>query len=232
MRHFTLFLSFFLQLGNAWGEMPTDILKKADEVRNPAESYLMVVEVHGKDQSENSKFEVSIKGNTKTVVRTLEPPRDRGRNLLMLGEEMWAYLPNLKRSVRISLNQKLSGQAANGDISRMRWHGDYSSVLESESLKSWTLLLTATKKGLTYDKIRAVIEKKTYKPIQAEFLTAAGKPLKKAYYENYQDFAGKLRPSQIRIEDSIRPEDRSVLTIRKMEVRNFPEALFNQNGLQ
>ncbi|HQB46451.1 MAG TPA: outer membrane lipoprotein-sorting protein, partial [Polyangiaceae bacterium] len=130
-----------------------EIVRKADEVRNPDESYFLRVEVQTSEHPDRpSEFEVSLLGNDKTLIKTVKPSRDRGRNMLMRGTEMWAYIPNLKRAVRVSLSQRLVGQAANGDISRMRWSGDYDAVIESQTERHWTLLLTANKTGLTYDK--------------------------------------------------------------------------------
>jgi outer membrane lipoprotein-sorting protein len=212
---------------------PAEILKRADDVRNPGDSYLMKVEVvSGSDQSQHSQFEVSVQGNDKTLIKTLEPSRDRGRNMLMRGEEMWAFIPNLNRAVRISLAQKLTGQAANGDISRMRWSGDYTATLENETDKEWSLFLTATKKGLTYEKLRIWIQKGNYHPIKAEFLTLSGKPLKNASYQDYQQIAGNLRPGTIKIQDAVRPDLVSMIYLRDVKVREFPEAVFNQNALR
>ncbi|NBU20906.1 outer membrane lipoprotein-sorting protein, partial [bacterium] len=143
------YLFFLLYAPLTFGSTPSvdDILQKADEVRNPSQSYSMKVRVlRGEAKEFTSSFEVFIQGNQKTLIRTLEPNRDRGRNLLMLGEEMWAFIPNLNRSVRVSLSQKLTGEAANGDLSRMRWSGDYSAVIEKQGAEQWTLLLTARKK--------------------------------------------------------------------------------------
>src|SRR5262249_12942435 len=128
-----------------------EILKRADAVRNPADSFEMTVEVMSSGQDEPRVFDVKLKGKDKTLVKTLSPSADRGRNLLMLAEDMWAYVPNLGRPVRVSLSQKLTGQAANGDISRMRWSGDYDVAIEAEFAKGWVLALNANKEGLTYD---------------------------------------------------------------------------------
>jgi outer membrane lipoprotein-sorting protein len=216
----------------ALGSIPADeILRRADGVRNPGETYLMKVEVTSKD-ADKAVFEVSLSGNSKTFIKTLEPARDRGRNLLMLGEDMWVYMPNLKRSVRVSLSQKLTGQAANGDLSRMRWSGDYDATIESESDKSWTLFLSAKRKGLTYDKIRAVIEKNTFHPLAAEFLTPSGKPLKRATYGDFKPLLGRVRPHTMKVQDAIRPDDVSVIRVTTMEVKSFPASLFNQNSLR
>ena len=210
-----------------------EILRKADEVRNPGESYFLKVEVTSSDHPDRpSEFEVSLLGGDKTLVKTLKPARDRGRNMLMRGTDMWAYIPNLKRAVRVSLGQRLVGQAANGDISRMRWSGDYNAVVEKQTDKHWTLMLTGNKSGLTYAKVRVVIEKNTFHPKYAEYLTAGGKLLKKAQFTGYQEICGRQRPTEIRIQDAIREDDISVIKVQTMEVRQFPASLFVPENLE
>ena len=152
--------------------------------------------------------------------------------MLMRGTQMWAYIPNLKRAVRVSLSQRLSGQAANGDISRMRWAGDYDARIEKENAKFWTLLLTAKKKGLTYSRVRAVIEKGTFHPLYAEYLTAGGKVLKKAQFTSYKELCGKERPTEIRIQDAVKPRQRSVIRVLEMRVKKFPASLFTPENLR
>ncbi len=218
----------------ALAESPETILKNADDIRNPDQSFVMTVEVkstHSGDTEEHL-FEVSLKGNDKTLVRTLAPKRDVGRDMLMIDENMWAYVPNLKRAVRVGLNQKLTGEAANGDISRMRWAEDYKGAIEKEDKTAWTLMLEAKKKGLTYEKIRAVVEKKTFKPLTAEYLTADGKILKRATFKDYKPMAGKSRPSLLVIADAVRSDQKSDVRIKDMKVKSFPDTLFSLERFQ
>jgi outer membrane lipoprotein-sorting protein len=207
-----------------------EIVKRADDVRCPAESYFMEVEVTSTGQNEPVKLEVFTKGRDKTRVNTVAPARDKGRKMVMVGEDMWAYVPNLKRSVRVALNQKLTGQAANGDVSRMRWWGDYSAQQESEDGKSWTLILTAKKKGLTYDKLRVWVEKNSFRPIKAEHLSLGGMILKKTQFGQYKQIAGALRPTEILIQDAKKQEDSSVIRILRLEPKESSDAIFNQNS--
>ncbi|MBM3382388.1 MAG: outer membrane lipoprotein-sorting protein [Betaproteobacteria bacterium] len=209
-----------------------DILKRTDEVRCPMNSYYMEVEVHSKGGDDVVKLEVFTKGREKTRINTLLPVRDKGRNMVMIGEEMWAYVPNLKRAVRVALNQKLSGQASNGDVSRMRWWGDYSATVESEDARFWVLVLSARKKGLTYDKIRAWVEKGSFRPSKAEYLSLSGLVLKRSQFGQFKRIAGEVRPTEIRIEDAKNAEDSSVLRILNIEERESSDALFNQNALR
>ncbi|MFY7928813.1 MAG: outer membrane lipoprotein-sorting protein [Oligoflexus sp.] len=213
---------------------PTDaakILEKADAVRNPSEAYQIRLDVINHDGSQSS-FDVKTKGLGKTLVYTLAPARDKGRNLLMLDENMWAFVPSLKRAVRVALNQKLTGEAANGDISRMRWVGDYEAKVESEDPKQWVLFLSAKKKGLTYDKIRLWVEKDSFHPQKAEYLSLGGEALKTARFQDYRQLEGALRPGTILIQDVKRPEMQSKIVIQDMKKATFADGLFHETSLQ
>ena len=209
-----------------------EIIKKTDQIRNPQTSFEMKVEVKSSEDSVPHLFSVFTKGNNKTLIETLSPSRDKGRDLLMVGENMWAYIPNLKRAVRVSLSQKLTGDAANGDISRMQWAEDYSAKITKDDKKSWELMLSANKKGLTYEKIRVEVEKNTYRPVQADYLSKDGKKLKSAVFTNYQKLAGENRPSQIIISDAVRKNQKSTITISEMKVKSLPNSYFSKEKFQ
>lgn len=210
--------------------LPQEVIRRADEIRNPAEAYLMRVEVLSEEK--NSLFEVYLSGNDKTLIKTLAPERDRGRNLLMLGENMWAYVPNLKRAVRVSVAQKLTGDAANGDLARMRWSEDYLASLQEELSEMYIIFLKAQKKGLTYDQLRVWIEKKTYRPRQVEYLTISGKVIKTAQLQDYRQMAGKERPTMMVITDASKAGQETKILIKEMQPMSLPASLFQQQNLQ
>jgi outer membrane lipoprotein-sorting protein len=217
---------------NLSGRQLEVLLKKVDAIRNPAESYLMKVEVENSDSPrDHGVFEVSISGKSKTLINTLAPPDSAGKKYLMLDEDMWAFTPNIGRPVRISLNQRLTGQTANGDISRMSWSGDYEPKLEKDEPNAWILFLKAKKKNLTYEKIRVWINKKNNFPIKAEFLSLQGKPLKLAVYKTFGKIAGKIRPIEVVIRDAKVKTDYSIIHIKSMTPKSFSASVFNQNSL-
>lgn len=208
---------------------PNQILEKADSYRNPSESYEMniLVEADGKTQV----FQVFLRGKEKTLIVTKEPARDRGRNMLMLGRDFHAYVPNLKRSMRLSLAQKLSGQVSNGDIARTRWAGDYDVQIESQNQKEIQLLLKGNKDNLTYANIRLWVDSKTYKPLRTEYLALNAKTvLKKAWFEDYKDILGELRPSRIRIEDT--GGEKSEIKIQSMKNLSLKEDFFTVRQME
>lgn len=206
-----------------------ELLKRADAIRNPSESYKMRIRV----ESENSRqtLEVLLKGTEKTLIVTKEPAKDHGRNMLMLDRDFYAYVPNLKRSLRLSLAQKMSGQVANGDIARTRWSGDYTPRIENASGKETSLLLVGNKKNLTYDRIRLWVETASAKPLRAEFLSLDGKTvLKTAAFEQYKTIAGAVRPTFLRIREPTGKE--STITIDSMDISKIEDSLFTTTHME
>jgi outer membrane lipoprotein-sorting protein len=149
----------------------------------------------------------------------------------MLDEDVWAYVPTLKRSVRVSLSQKLSGEAANGDIARTRWSGDYDVKIVEEKGDKIQLELKAQKKGLTYEGIKVWVDEKTHAPQKAEYLSLNGKLLKTATFSKYKKILGKLRPTQITIENALDTSKKSTIKILEMRTDTFPDSLFSKQNL-
>lgn len=210
-------------------ENPAEWVKKADNIRNPSDSYEMKIKV---ETSENtSVFQVYLQGQDKTLIVTKEPARDKGRNMLMLERDFNAYVPNLKRSMRLSLAQKLSGQVANGDISRTRWYGDYTVTKEADTGKEVQLLLKGNKDNLTYAWVRLWLKKGTFEPLRAEYLALNGKTvLKKASFEDYKSLAGAVRPTTLKIEDT--NKQTSYIRILSMDKKEYSDSFFTVRNME
>jgi outer membrane lipoprotein-sorting protein len=227
MKNFFL-LSIWL-ISSAFG---ADLLEDIDRYRNPSDSYQMKVKIVSSKEENPAEFLVYLKGNNKTLIKVLAPKKNLGKNMLMIGENMWVYVPNINRSVRVSLNQKLTGEAANGDISRMRWAGDYDYKIIKKDATQMELMLTAKKEGLTYSKIKVWVNVKDKRPLKAEFLTLTEKVIKSANYQDYKKVLGLSRPTKIHIVDHLKKDQYSDLLITEMENKNFPDTLFTERSLE
>jgi len=113
----------------------TQLLKEIDRNLNP-ESYelyrkLINIEPGGR-KKEYVLFTVK-KGKDKVAALFLSPASDRGRSTLRLGDNMWLYIPNVGKPVRItSLQSVVGGIFNNADIMQL----DYADEYNVESWKS------------------------------------------------------------------------------------------------
>jgi outer membrane lipoprotein-sorting protein len=216
------------------------IVEKADQVRFPTEGYQMDVEITAKKQGQQTepsrKFQILSKGNENTIVRATEPASERGQILLMKGRDLWMYLPNVSQPVRLSLQQRLTGQVANGDLARANFTGDYNpKLLRSETIdgESYHVLeLTAVDKGVTYQKVIYWVKQSNSWPHKAEFYSLSNRLLKTCKYEKFQSMVGKLRPARLVMDDALRQGEQSVLEYSDMKLRDLPEKTFTKEYLR
>src|SRR5260370_4246814 len=197
-------------------EQPTanEIMEGRDRVRNPGQPYRVVLALteyaNGKPRDRNGLI-IYVKQDEqsrqfKNLVRYAEPPRDAGKMVLYKGKDLWFYDPNSKASIRISPQQRLMGQAAEGDVLSANLARDYTAkIVGEETLQDadhnnrdcWHLDMTAATPDAVYNHVEYWAEHGSYHPIKAKFYSASGRLLKIAYYHNYEEQEEGQRPPQI-----------------------------------
>jgi outer membrane lipoprotein-sorting protein len=215
------------------------ILEKSDEIRFPAEGFQVDVFISNSapDQdTEKRRYRILSKGNENTVVMILEPASERGQIMLMKARDLWVFMPNVSQPIRLGLGQRLTGEVANGDLARANFSGDYNpTILRTEKVNGedhYVLELLATDRSVTYHRVLLWINKRTYRPLKAEFFTLSNRLMKTCSYENYRDMAGKSRPSRLVMEDALRPGEASVLEYEQMKLRDLPDKIFSKDYLK
>jgi outer membrane lipoprotein-sorting protein len=215
---------------------PQKILEMADQYRAGWGSFVLVTRItnfFGDRLEEESQYEVYLQ-RTKSFVKFLNP-RDKGRSLLMLEDDMWIYMPSTSRPIRITPVQRLTGNVSNGDVARTNYAGDYEATLlreeQVDGKTCYVLELKAKRRGATYPKIQYWITKSDYSPRKAEFFLTSGKNHKTAFYEAFADFQGKHLLTRMTIYDKIRKYDRSVMEFLRYSPRDIPDKYFNKNSM-
>jgi hypothetical protein len=199
------------------------VIVRSDAVRNPTQPFQVNLRLT-EYVSGSARNEVILRayakmdrtsGQFKNLVRYIEPPRDFGKAVLMNGTVMWFYDPASKTSVRISPQQRLIGQAAEGDVVTVNFARDYSAKLVSppngETLvdadrtprQCWHVDLSPNSDSAIYGRIEYWVEQETYRPVKGKFYSDSGRLLKIAYYHKYQEQLGGMRPSEIILIDAV-----------------------------
>ena len=212
----------------------TALLKRSDTYRNGWPAYTLRVKItnyeSGKSDEEHF-YEVSQKGTDKTYVEFMSP-REKGRHLLMLGDDMWIYLPDTSRPVRITPLERLSGDASNGDVARTNYAVDYTAEYVREEKvgneNCYVLDLTAKRKGATYQRILYWVRVEDARPVRAEFYLTSGKHIKSATFDEYSQASGISRLTRMTIYDQIRKNSHSVMEYSGFAPRELPDKLFHQ----
>ncbi|MDT8363339.1 MAG: outer membrane lipoprotein-sorting protein [Nitrosomonas sp.] len=215
------------------------ILEKADEIRFPRESFQVEVAIRTISPGQTDEvrqYRVLSKGNENSIVLTTEPAVERGQAILMKGRDLWVFMPSVSQPIRLSLSQRLTGQVANGDIARANFTGDYHpKLLRSETIDGenyHVLELTGIDRSVTYQRVLLWVNQLSNQPFKAEFYSLSGRLLKISRYENFEMILGKLRPTQMIMEDALKQGEISVLDYSGMQLRDLPDKLFTKNYLK
>ena len=218
---------------------PELLLQKVDQIRAPADAFvfdLKLATYKGAAVDSVSKFTVHVKDSSKSLVKFTAPPANKGRVLLMAGENLWIYIPGTRGALRISPQQRLLGQVAYGDVARVVYSLDYRADRATEETleghRSLRLDLTAKSKGAAHERITLWVDRETLRPIKAEFLALSGKLLKVGYYKGYRSVLGEERPMILEVHDAIRKGEYSTLEYLGMRKEDTPEIFFQRTYLE
>jgi len=163
MKKFIVLLVALLPLVAAWaahGASPQELLIASDAVRNPDHAFGLtniLVEYRQGKQTESSTLAIYSRadpqgGQFRSLVRYVAPARDAGKLILFNGKDMWFYDPASQASIRLSPQQRLLGQASNGDVVTVNFAKDYraetaveeeAQVGERKPLRCFTLGIVA-----------------------------------------------------------------------------------------
>jgi outer membrane lipoprotein-sorting protein len=215
-----------------------DIVEKADHIRFPDQGFQVDARVTSITDGVRSvnQFRILSKNKDNTIVMTTAPASERGQTMLVKGQDLWIFMPNVSQAVRLPLSQRLTGQVANGDLARANFSGDYDPVLlRSETIEKreyYVLELTAVNRRVTYHRVLYWVEKDTYRPYKAEFYALSGNLIKTAHYRDYVEMAGVERPSKLYMQDPLKSGSHSMMEYSNMQLRELPDRFFTHNYLR
>ena len=235
--------------GVAWAATDAQaLLAASDEVRNPSKPFAVLttlIEYRGGKQTDASTLQVLSKadpksGQYRSLIRFVVPPRDANKLMLKSGNDLWFYDPSSQATIRISPQQRLLGQAANGDVVTVNLARDYRAELlgeeelvDGERVKRRThkLALAASAPGVTYHRVEMWVEVGSTRPVRALFHSESGRLLKTAYYRKFAPQLGRERPTEMVIIDGLDPQWVTVMRYSEFAFREVPEAWLQRDYL-
>ncbi|RJR21973.1 MAG: outer membrane lipoprotein-sorting protein [Nitrospiraceae bacterium] len=208
----------------------TQLLKEVDRNLNPAsyESYRKLINI----EPDGSKKEYTLftikKGLDKVASLFLTPASEKGRSTLRLADNMWLYIPNVGKPIRItSLQSVVGGVFNNADILQLDYAAEYDVEKVEEQGGEYLLYLKAKTKTVAYDRIKIWADKKKKLPTKIECLTAANMLIKTLYFKDVRDFGGGIvRPAVIETDSPLYKGYRSVMIFAKLKAGDFKDEVF------
>jgi outer membrane lipoprotein-sorting protein len=211
------------------------ILQKVDRNLEPEsyESYRQLTDIQPDGSKKVSVLYTMKKGRDKVVALFLAPASDKGRVTLRLGDNMWLYIPDVGRPIRITSLQSVTGSVFNNaDILRIDYTAEYDVEAAEEQKDAHLLSLKAKTGEVAYDKLKMWVDKQALLPTTIECYAASGLLLKTLRFRNIKDFGGGIkRPATLETDSPLYKDYKSVMQWSGLKKREFADEIFTLNYL-
>ncbi len=215
------------------------LIAKADAFRQVYPNAVIQVRmtrVSGEEAGRQSLLQVAVHGADASLIRVLQGV-DQGQQILLRPEGIWVKLPRSARAIRITPMQRLLGDAAVGDIGRLRWQDDYEAryaepaeaVVDGQS--AWRLELVARQATAAYPRILAAVARSDGRPLQAEFFLKSGKAIKAVRFGPVEAVNDRRGIRRMELRDLLRGEGVTLVVQEKVDPRALDPGLFSLESL-
>jgi len=220
--------------GLALAQSGNDLLKRIDEKLMPEsyEAYRKLINIEPNGRKKEFVFYTVKKGKNKVAMLYLSPASEKGRTTLRLGDNMWLYIPNVGKPIRITSLQSITGGVFNNaDIMQVDYSAEYDVEKTEKTETGYILELKAKNKAVAYDKLKMWATKdEILKKI--ECYSASGMLIKTLEFKELKDFGqGVVRPSVIETYSPLYKGYLSTMIYSQVKPRTFKEEIFTINHM-
>ena len=179
----------------------------------------------------------------RSFIRILSPAKEAGIGSLRIGAEMWNYLPNIERTIKIPpsmmMQPWMGSDFTNDDL-----------VKESSVIDDYThrILATTTLDGQAVYQVEAVpkadaavvwgkivywVRKSDFVPLKQEFYSERGERVRVMTFSDIRPMGGRTIPTRWEMRPVAKPENVTTIVMKNV-VYNRPveENIFTQRNLQ
>lgn len=195
-----------------------DIIKKVDELyRSKTSETRITMEIVTPRWSRTMKMDMWSQGMKHTLIRILEPKKDKGIATLRRDDQMWNYFPKVNKTIKVPpsmmMGSWMGSDFTNDDLVReTSLADDYTFGLMPNDGEHHVLELKAKAKTATvWTRIVIVVRKADYLPVRQDYYDEKGKLVRNISFEKIKDFGGRTMPSEMIITPVAKPGNKTVV---------------------
>jgi len=211
------------------------ILRQVDRKLNPEsyEMYRKLINIEPDGRKKEFVLFTVKKGRDKMVALFLDPPSEKGRATLRLGDNMWLYIPNVGKPLRItSLQSVVGGVFNNADILNLDYSAEYVVEKVAEEPKAYLLELKARSGAVAYDRLKMRVDRASLTPTEIECYAASGLLIKTLRFKDLKDFGGGLkRPATMETDSPLYKGYTSIILYGSIKARTLADEVFTLEHL-
>jgi hypothetical protein len=168
----------------------------------------------------SNTFDILSKGTDKSLMKITSPARDKGKKILLNGDNLWMFMPEISRPIRLTAKQSFMGSTfSNEDLASSGWENNYIAEITQQKGTMILIVLKAKKNDVAYAKIEMWLDDTTKIPTEMTYFGLSGKAIKKMKMSKVVQIAGLTRPTLMKMEDLI--EDGSYTEVETVSMESL-----------
>lgn len=253
LKALTLFCALVLTGGAAPEQMPSaadigltpgEVLDRIDDLfRGESSEGKMTMEIVTDRYSRTLTLQMWTRGQDQTLVRILDPKKERGVATLRNGNDMWNYLPKVKRTVK--LNSSMMSKSWLGSdftyddfIKETRMRDDYTYDItffgEIDGAEQIELTCVPTEDAaVVWGQVIVRVLKKDYMPLSIEYYDEDLDLARIMGFADIRDFGLRKLPAVMTVTRPSKPGQSTTVTYSDLEFDlDVPDETFSIRRLQ
>lgn len=179
------------------------LIDQMEEIyRGDASIATLTMTIETPEYQRSLTLESKNKGTENSLIRILEPARDRGITTLKLGEEMWNYFPKINKVIKVPpsmmMGSWMGSDFTNDDlVQQTKLTDEYSLSLE-ETADRYNITLIPKQNTVTvWGRIDYLIDKQMMLPVGQRYYDDKGVTIRELTFSEPRDYGGILLPSRL-----------------------------------
>jgi outer membrane lipoprotein-sorting protein len=220
------------------------ILDKVDDLWRADSSHgTMTMKITTAHWARSLTIEIWSKGKEQSLMRILAPIKEKGTATLRSGNNIWNYLPKVKRIIKLPSSMMASSwmgsHFTNDDlVKESRMADDYTFTVSFQGEREGVHIIEVicfplTEAVVVWGKVIVTVEKETYLPIKVLYYDEDLVLARSMLFSDVGPLGGQDRPRQASIIPADNPDESTIINYHEMEF-NIPinDSLFSLRSLQ
>ncbi|MEZ4436636.1 MAG: outer membrane lipoprotein-sorting protein [bacterium] len=219
-----------------------EVSRKIDNLyRSDRSRGRMTMSIVTPDYERTLTMEIATRGMDDTLMRIESPQKERGVATLKKGNEMWNYLPKIKKTVRVPpsmmMGSWMGSDLTNDDVVRASsWEEDYTAHYTDDGAApdEWCIeYAPKPSAAVTWSRVVACVERATLLPRRQVFYDEKARPARIMRFTDIKEMDGRTFPTVMTVEPQLKSGHRT--TIRYDEIdfdADVPDNTFSLNTLR
>ncbi len=210
-----------------------EIVKRSDDLmRGDTQQGHYTMTVITPNWRRQLEIRVQSKGRDRMLLKILSPAKEKGITTLRVGNEMWNYLPQVERTIKIPpsmmLQPWMGSDFANDDlVKESSIVEDYDHVIIArKTINDRPLvriqLTPKPRAGVVWKRRVMVIDTQTFVPVRDEFYGKDDELIKVLSYRDVHRVGGRLIPTRWEMVSEVQPGRRTMIEVSDDLVYNEP----------